>query len=208
MTTPVLMRAARPRRGAVRLALVLAALPLALSACGGPATEPTEQETAVQSSPDPSGPSGTPEASGPSGTPVPSGTPGASTPMPDGSAVPTAPPAASGTTALLTISIQQDASAEPVQYVLECVDGAPGPASTLPGAEAACAALARLGTKFFTARPDKDIICTQQYGGPQTASITGTLDGTSILAAFALTDGCEISRWNRVRDILGAPGAQ
>ncbi|MHA7180014.1 SSI family serine proteinase inhibitor [Arthrobacter sp. MDB2-24] len=200
MTTPVLTRAARPRRGTVRLALVLTALPLALSACGGPAAEPTEQETAVQSSPDSSGP---PEASG---TPGPFETAGASTP--DSSAVPTAPPTAPGTRALLTISIQQDASAEPVQYVLECVDGAPGPASTLPGAEAACAALARLGTRFFTARPDKDIICTQQYGGPQTASITGTLDGTSILASFALTDGCEISRWNRVRDILGAPGAQ
>ncbi|MHA7280813.1 SSI family serine proteinase inhibitor [Arthrobacter sp. MDT2-2] len=198
MTTLVLNRAARPRRGAVRLAFVLAALPLALSACGGPAAEPTEQETAVQSSPDPFGTPGAPEASG---------TPGASTPMPDGSAVPTVPPAASGTTALLTISLQQDASAEPVQYVLECVNGAPGPASTLPGAEAACAALARLGAEFFTARPNKDIICTQQYGGPQTASITGMLDGTSILASFALTDGCEISRWNRVRDILGAPGA-
>ncbi|OUM43416.1 SSI family serine proteinase inhibitor [Arthrobacter sedimenti] len=183
----------------MRLALVLAALPLALSACGGPATEPTEQETTVQSSPDPSGTPGTPDAPGPSGT---------SAPTPEGSPVPTAPPAASGTTALLTISLQQDASAEPVQYVLECVDGVPGPASTLPGAEAACTALARLGTEFFTARPDKDIICTQQYGGPQTASITGTLNGTSILASFALTDGCEISRWNRVQDILGAPGAQ
>jgi hypothetical protein len=95
-----------------------------------------------------------------------------------------------------------------VQYVLECVDGIPGPASTLPNAAAACARLGEVGAQFFTARPNKDVICTQQYGGPQTASITGDIDGTSVVAAFALTDGCEISRWDRVKDILGTPGAQ
>ncbi|MFJ6003005.1 serine protease inhibitor [Arthrobacter sp. NPDC092385] len=181
---------ARSRRAAMAVGLPLAVLSLALSACaqGGPAAEPTEQETAVQSStPDPS-----------------------SAPPPTAGSSPTAsdPSAASATNAALTITIKQDAAAEPVQYVLECVDGAPGPASTLPGAEAACTAVAKLGAGFFTARPDKDIICTQQYGGPQTASISGEIDGTTVLAAFALTDGCEISRWDRVRDILGAPGGQ
>ncbi|MCU1633969.1 MAG: serine protease inhibitor [Micrococcaceae bacterium] len=188
-----------PSRTVIRLALPLAALSLALSACtqGGPAAEPTEQETTVQSStPEPS-PAPSPTANGPSASPSP-------TPVPTAAA----PPAASAGSALLTISVKQDAAAEPVQYILECVDGAPGPASTLPNAEAACAALARLGTGFFTARPNKDVICTQQYGGPQTASITGDLNGTSVLAAFALTDGCEISRWDRVRDILGTPGGQ
>lgn len=198
MTASEPLPSSRRQPAALRLLLPFAALALVLSpvlsACaeGGPATEPTDQETAVQSS--------TPE---PSSIPLPTETGAQATP-------PTAeaPPAASGTSALLTISIRQDASAEPVQYVLECVAGVPGPASTLPGAEAACAALARLGPRFFTAKPDKDVICTQQYGGPQTASIAGELDGTPVLASFALTDGCEISRWNSARDILGAPGAQ
>ena len=140
-----------------------------------------------------------------SSTPDPSSAPTATA---DSSPTASAPPAASATSAALTITVRQDAAAEPVQYVLECVDGAPGPASTLPGAEAACAAVAKLGAEFFTARPNKDIICTQQYGGPQTASISGEINGTPVLAAFALTDGCEISRWDRVRDILGAPGGQ
>lgn len=181
---------ARVRRAVMALALPLAVLSLTLSACahGGPAAEPTEQETAVQSS-----------------TPDPSSAPTATA---DSSPTASAPPAASATSAALTITVRQDAAAEPVQYVLECVDGAPGPASTLPGAEAACAAVAKLGAEFFTARPNKDIICTQQYGGPQTASISGEINGTPVLAAFALTDGCEISRWDRVRDILGAPGGQ
>ncbi len=150
-----------------------------------------------------------PSSTGPSsadGGPAPSATPPA-TPIPTGS--PTgSPSAAPADNALLTISVQQDAGAEPVQYVLECVDGAPGPASTLPDPDAGCAALARLGTAFFTARPNKDIMCTQQYGGPQTASITGDFNGTSVLASFALTDGCEISRWDKARDLLGTAGAQ
>lgn len=150
------------------------------------------------STPQPS-PTGTPTANGSPTPPAPSAPPAAPTDAPS-------TPAAAGDNALLTISLQQDAGAEPVQYVLECVDGAPGPASTLPGAEAACAALARLGTAFFTAQPNKDVMCTQQYAGPQTASITGDFNGTSVLASFALTDGCEISRWDRARDLLGAPG--
>jgi hypothetical protein len=202
MTTAPTPSRRRTRRAVVRLALPLAALSLALSACtqGGPTAEPTDQETAVQSpTPKPST-TGSPSAEG---SPLPSATPSATPPSES-----SAPPAVPADNALLTISIRQDAGAQPVQYVLECVDGAPGPASTLPGAEAACGALARLGTAFFTARPNKDIACTQQYGGPQTASITGELNGTSVLASFALTDGCEISRWDKARDLLGTPGAQ
>ncbi len=203
MTTDPTPTGRRPRRAVARLALPLAALTLALSACtqGGPAAEPTDQETAVQSS--------TPQPSS-TGTPTADGGPTPSTPRSTPPAAPTDAPStpAAADNALLTISIQQDAGAAPVQYVLECVDGVPGPASTLPGAEAACAALARLGTAFFTAQPNKDVICTQQYAGPQTASITGEFNGTSVLASFALTDGCEISRWDRARDLLGTPGAQ
>ncbi|KQO02891.1 hypothetical protein ASF21_00575 [Arthrobacter sp. Leaf234] len=194
-----------PRRRIVALVPPLVALSLALTACsqGGPAAEPTQQETTVQSA--------TPQPSPSSGAPEP--TPAPSAPATGPTTPPTRPATAPattawGTNARLTISFKQDAAAEPVQYVLECVDGTPGPASTLPDAEAACSRLGELGAQFFTARPNKDVICTQQYGGPQTASITGDIDGTSVVAAFALTDGCEISRWDRVKDILGTPGAQ
>ncbi|WP_052274057.1 SSI family serine proteinase inhibitor [Arthrobacter sp. L77] len=189
--------AGRARTAARRALIPLAALTLALAACdqGGPAPEPTDQETSVQSSTPTPDDSAAPTPSAPSG-PAPSAPPAS-----------TAPPAAS-TNALLTVSVQQDASSDPVQYVLECVDGVSGPASTHPNADAACATVARLGTAFFTARPNKDVVCTQQYGGPQTASITGEIDGTSVVGSFALTDGCQISRWTSVQDLLGAPGAQ
>lgn len=195
--------AAGPRRLVSTVVVPLAALTLALSACttSGPGTGPTAESTGTESpvqSPTPEPPASSAPAS-PTG---PAGPTAESTPTPSASS-----PDAAASSARLTVAIRQDVSSEPVQYVLECVDGVPGPGSTLPNAEAACARLAQLGTDFFTARPNKDIICTQQYGGPQTASIMGELDGTSVLASFALTDGCEISRWKQAQDILGAPGA-
>lgn len=196
--------AGRARTAARRALIPLAALTLALAACdqGGPAPEPTDQETSVQSS------TPTPDDSAAPGPAPSSPAPSApSSPAPSAPPASTAPPAAS-TNALLTVSVQQDASSDPVQYVLECVDGVSGPASTHPNADAACATVARLGTAFFTARPNKDVVCTQQYGGPQTGSITGEIDGTSVAGAFALTDGCQISRWTSVQDLLGAPGGQ
>jgi len=48
--------------------------------------------------------------------------------------------------------------------------------------------------------------CTQVYGGPATASVTGELRGKRVSASFDLTDGCEIARWRRNGALLGAPG--
>jgi hypothetical protein len=73
-----------------------------------------------------------------------------------------------------------------------------GPAGgTLPRPGAACARLARLERPF--APVPKDMACTQIYGGPQVARVTGTFRGRRVWATFKRTDGCEIARWNRVR---------
>lgn len=40
--------------------------------------------------------------------------------------------------------------------------------------------------------------CTQIFGGPQTARVTGSVRGERVDAAFARSDGCEIARWDRV----------
>ena len=40
--------------------------------------------------------------------------------------------------------------------------------------------------------------CTQIYGGPETARVTGTFRGRKIWALFTRRDGCAIARWNRV----------
>ena len=41
-------------------------------------------------------------------------------------------------------------------------------------------------------------MCTQQYGGPQEGTVSGTYLGRRVSASFSLTDGCQIARFKRV----------
>jgi hypothetical protein len=77
-------------------------------------------------------------------------------------------------------------------YTLRCTPAG----GTLPRAPTACARLARLARPF--AATPKDIACSQIYGGPQQALVTGRFRGRTVRARFSRTDGCEIARWNRV----------
>jgi hypothetical protein len=65
--------------------------------------------------------------------------------------------------------------------------------------------LAAGGAKLFAPVP-KDRVCTQLYGGPQVARITGRLRGVRISALFGRSDGCEIGRWNALSPWLLPPG--
>jgi hypothetical protein len=47
-------------------------------------------------------------------------------------------------------------------------------------------------------------VCTQIYGGPQQARVTGTLGGRRVSARFRRTNGCEIARWNRLAFLFRA----
>jgi subtilisin inhibitor-like len=73
-----------------------------------------------------------------------------------------------------------------------------GPAGgTLPRAADACGRLARLKRPF--APISKDAVCTDNYGGPQQALVTGRYGGARVWVRLALRNGCEISRWQRLR---------
>lgn len=65
---------------------------------------------------------------------------------------------------------------------------------------------AKLEAEAFEPVP-ADVACTQIYGGPATAKVTGTLDGRRIDARFARHNGCEIARWDRLEWLLGPGGA-
>jgi hypothetical protein len=88
-------------------------------------------------------------------------------------------------------------------------DGARGPqparelklTCTAPDESDACGAAAGVSSADLAPTPG-DTACTQIYGGPQTASITGTLRGEAVNATFARTDGCAIARWDGVKDLL------
>jgi hypothetical protein len=49
----------------------------------------------------------------------------------------------------------------------------------------------------------KRMACTDIYGGPQTASVEGTLRGRAVSARFTRQNGCEIARWQRAEPLLG-----
>jgi hypothetical protein len=72
-----------------------------------------------------------------------------------------------------------------------------------PADSAACRAASRLSQGDFAPVPD-NAACTLQYGGPDTARVTGTLRGERVDARFQLDNGCEIHRWHGVADLLGA----
>jgi Subtilisin inhibitor-like len=79
------------------------------------------------------------------------------------------------------------------------------PGGTHPDPEAACRALEANGAVALPPVP-KDKACTQIYGGPETASITGTWEGQPVMSRFARNDGCQISRWKLMEGLLPRGG--
>jgi len=105
----------------------------------------------------------------------------------------------------LSILVKATPDAAAASYTLVCQGGAPTAESNHPTAAAACAAIKK--NPSLLERPLKTgQACTQQYGGPQTATVTGAVDGKAVESSYSLTDGCEISAWDAVKDILGSVG--
>ena len=101
-----------------------------------------------------------------------------------------------------TLTIELDrGDGSPVQrYTLSCADPVEG---DLPDAEAACAHLRGLADPFAPLAPDA--MCTEQYGGPQTARVTGRWGDGDVDLALSRTDGCRISQWDRLGPLLPGP---
>lgn len=134
-------------------------------------------------------------------TPPPTPSPGT---VSGGTAVlPSATPVPAGSlTADLTVSLDETGSGAAQTWRLTC-----GPdGGDHPDPAAACAALAAAGGAAAFAPPRTDLVCTEQYGGPQKAHVEGTVGGTKVGADFSRTDGCGIARWNPLAPLLGSAG--
>ncbi|MDH3250931.1 MAG: hypothetical protein OEQ47_18320 [Acidimicrobiia bacterium] len=115
------------------------------------------------------------------------------------------PPADGPTTADLTITIEHPDAAT-IEYRVTCADGT----ATITGldglsAEAACARLAipEVQERLISPPLPGDRVCTEIYGGPDTARFEGTLDGEPVDTVIDRTDGCGISDWDMVlADVL------
>jgi hypothetical protein len=69
----------------------------------------------------------------------------------------------------------------------------------------ACDRLQTGGRALFAPLSPK-VVCTEIYGGPQRARVTGVLDGRPVWATFSRSNGCHIARWARVSPWLLPPG--
>lgn len=101
----------------------------------------------------------------------------------------------SGELANLTVTVDGDGTKgaeKPKELKLDCAK---------PTDSQACGAAAGVSAADLRATGG-DTACTQIYGGPEEATIKGTIRGEDVDATFTRTDGCEISRWDRVKALL------
>jgi subtilisin inhibitor-like len=97
----------------------------------------------------------------------------------------------------LTVEVKKSAKAAPRTWSLTCDP----PAGSHPRAAAACAALAQ--RPGLLKPPPKDQACTQIYGGPQVATISGIWQSKPVTVKFTRMNGCELTRWNQAEVLLG-----
>ncbi|HET9649029.1 MAG TPA: SSI family serine proteinase inhibitor [Microlunatus sp.] len=110
------------------------------------------------------------------------------------------PAAPSASTAQLSISVDMGQGGAPTEWKLTC-----NPAGgTHPDPVGACQALEVNGAAALPP-VSKDRACTMIYGGPQRATVTGTIDGERVMSTFTRTNGCEIDRWSQLVPLLPEP---
>ncbi len=110
---------------------------------------------------------------------------------------------ASGTSLQISVWSEGRGSGPPDKWTLRC-DPVGG---TLLRRAAACRQLGAMKQPFAPLRDD--LVCTDQYGGPQEALIAGTHRGSRIWVMLTLRNGCEISRAKRLGFLVPgmAPGS-
>jgi hypothetical protein len=119
---------------------------------------------------------------------------------------PAAPRTATTPSGAIELSIRYDDGAGRRQTATLSCGGAAGPrvGGFLDGKATASelCAQARSLRALLTAPPDQGRMCTQIYGGPQTARVTGTIDGAKVDRRFTRTNGCEIADFQRAAALL------
>ena len=100
----------------------------------------------------------------------------------------------------LTVQIDRGNGTPAETYALGCLGDATG---DLADPAAVCAHLQGLPDPF--APLPADVMCTEQFGGPQTARVTGRWEGEPVDLALSRTDGCQISQWDALGPLLPGP---
>lgn len=101
----------------------------------------------------------------------------------------------------LTVEFDAGDGSPAQTWTLTC-DGTPD--GTHPEAEAACAHLLSMEAPLAPL-PD-DLMCTEIYGGPQTARISGRWEGQPVELTLARSNGCLMSQWDSLVPVVPAAG--
>jgi hypothetical protein len=112
-----------------------------------------------------------------------------------GSDVGTQGSGSTGTLAKLVVTVDDDGARgaqQPRELKLDCA---------APTDSQACGAAAGVSAADLRKTPG-DTACTQIFGGPEEATIKGEIRGDPVDATFKRSDGCEITRWDRVKALL------
>ena len=102
----------------------------------------------------------------------------------------------------LQIEVDLGDGSAPVTWTLTCVGFVEG---SHPQAQAACDHLAGL-ERPFAPLPD-DVVCSQQYGGPETARVLGRWGGEPVELDLSRVDGCRIAQWDSLVPVVPAPAS-
>lgn len=99
----------------------------------------------------------------------------------------------------LTVRVDATGEGATTEYTLTCAPTG----GDHPDAEAACAAIAAGGGAEAFAPTPRDVACTEQWGGPQTATVNGTVGSSRVDAQLDRHNGCEIARWDALAALFG-----
>lgn len=178
-----------------RAIVTVASLLLAVTGCG----QATDTVTTAASPASGTSSGGTVDSYPSSGNPR-SGNPssGNDTPAASASAAgasPAAPPSAAAASADLTVVLDDGSGTTTWHLTCNPTGG------NHPDPQLACSVLGAQGERALPPVP-AGTMCTELYGGPQKATISGTWRGQRVSARFSRTNGCEIARWDALRGLL------
>ena len=100
----------------------------------------------------------------------------------------------------LQVELDRGDGTEPETWTLTCVGFVEG---SHPAPDAACEHLTSLDDPF--APLPADVVCTEQFGGPQTARVLGRWNGEPVDLELSRVDGCHISQWDALGPLLPGP---
>lgn len=119
----------------------------------------------------------------------------------DGAKDDAAPAGNGSTSAALQVDVRETGSGAPsASLALAC------PVDHFANNDVRAACLLVSDSPDVITTPAETAGCTAVAGQPQTATISGTIDGANVDADFSRTDTCEIDRWNAVRPLFIAAG--